>query len=54
MKADVLWCLWEKELEGKLANSTSESGVIKNCIGYYHNKLCSVKVLATKAWVSMT
>lgn len=41
MKAEVLLShlTWEKELEGKLGKSKSESGVIKNfCISYYHNK----------------
>lgn len=40
MKAEVLWShlTWENELEGNLAKSRSESGVIKNCISYYHNK----------------
>lgn len=29
---------WEKELEGKLANSKSGNDVIKNCNSHYHNK----------------
>lgn len=29
---------WEKQLEGKLANSRSENGVIKNRNSHYHNK----------------
>lgn len=40
MKAEVLQShlTWEKESEGKLAKSRSESGVTKNCIRYCHNK----------------
>lgn len=40
MKAEDLrsHLTWEKELEGKLEKSRSESGVIKNCNSYYYKK----------------